>query len=254
MRPSICPAILALLLPAAGLAATPAKSPITVHVGDGTLDGSFLQPYNNAWFYSVKLADGSTRPQGIWSDHLQWMTVNGKREMLRVQGTSYVTGASNVILNVFDPRTLAPIVSEAHNIDGTILRRTFRGAHVTSVLLAKAGDTTAPQASDLPEAVYDFNGGMYGILIAALPLAEGLKGTLPAIGDRDMAPSAQPFEVLRQEEVRAGACGRVKAWVVESARPGQYTMRFWVTKTAPYIIRLVMTDQEHGRVLTWDML
>jgi hypothetical protein len=31
-------------------------------------------------------------------------------------------------------------------------------------------------------------------------------------------------------------------------------MRFWLTKTAPYIIKLVMTDEAHGRVLSWEMI
>ncbi len=31
-------------------------------------------------------------------------------------------------------------------------------------------------------------------------------------------------------------------------------MRFWLTKAAPYIIKLVMTDEAHGRVLSWDMI
>jgi hypothetical protein len=80
---------------------------------------------------------------------------------------------------------------------------------------------------------------MYGILLASLPLKPGLKGTLPAIGDHDTQVTSEPFEVLRQEVVNAGARGKLKAWVVESARPGDYTMRFWLTKTAPYIIKLV---------------
>jgi len=243
-------------IPALALALTmslPAAA-LTVHVGDGTLDGSFLKPYDNAWLYTVKLPDGQVRTQGIWSDHVQWTTVDGRRRMLRVQGTSFVTGASNVMLNVFDPATLAPVSSEIHNIDGTIFRRAFDGVHVASVELANAKDSTPPRRTELPEPVYDFNGGMYGLLMAALPLAEGLKGTIPAIADRDATPTAEPFEVLREEEVAAGARGKVRAWVVDSARPGKYTMRFWVTKAPPYIIRLVMTDEEHKRVLMWDMI
>lgn len=244
------PLALSSLLACAALA----REPISVHVGDGTLDGSFLQPYNNAWFYSVRIGDGPVIPQGIWSDHMQWTNVDGKRLMLRVQGTTFVKGVSNTILNVFDPRTLAPVSSETHNIDGTIFRRTFRGAHVTSSRLTNAVDAKTPLAADLPQPVYDFNGGMYGILMAALPLEPGVKGTLPAIADDDPLLVEQPFEVLRQEEVEAGARGKVIAWVVDSTLPGKYRMRFWVTKAVPYIIRLVMTDEEHGRVLTWEML
>lgn len=226
----------------------------TVHVGDGTLDGSFLRPYDNAWIYVAKSADGVLHPQGIWTDHMQWTEVEGKRAMLRVQGTTFVNGSSNTIVNIFDPHTLAPIKSETHGLDGTIFRRTFNGAHVTSVELAGASDKKDPVASDLPQAVYDFNGGMYGILLAALPLRKGLTGTLPAIADRDATLTAEPYEVIGQEIVHAGARGNLTAWVVESSHPNEYTMRFWLTKSAPYIIRLVMDDKAHHRVLSWDML
>lgn len=235
-------------------AGTDRMPPISVRVGDGTVDGSFLRPYNNAWFYSATLADGSIAPQGIWSDHMQWTKVDGKQEMLRVQGTSYISGVSDVLINVFDPTTLIPIKSETHRIDGTIFTRTFDGAHVTSVTLANVKDHKRPDAADLPQAVYDFNGGMYGILLASLPLKVGLKGTLPAVADQDNTLSMEPFEVLRQETVSAGMRGMVKAWVVDSAKPGNYVMRFWLMKKPPYIIKLVMTDEAHERVLTWDMI
>src|SRR5215472_15900005 len=231
-----------------------AEMPVTVRVGDGTINGAFLHAYNNAWFYSVRFSDGHVVPEGIWSDHLQQTTVNGRQAMLRVQGVSFIRGVSNVTINVFDPQTLAPISSEAHNIDGTIFRRTFDGTHVTSVTLANANEIKNPVATELPQPIYDFNGGMYGLLLASLPLHVGLKGTLPAIADHDFALTAEPFEVLRQETIDAGTRGSVRAWVVDSAHPGDFTMRFWLTKSAPYIIKLVMTDYTHGRVLTWDMI
>ena len=74
----------AALLLAAPVAVHAEDAHPTVRVGDGTLDGTFLQPYNNAWFYSVETADGVDHPQGIWSDHLQWTTENGKAEKNRV--------------------------------------------------------------------------------------------------------------------------------------------------------------------------
>jgi hypothetical protein len=64
----------------------------------------------------------------------------------------------------------------------------------------------------------------------------------------------EPFEVVRQEPVSAGARGTVTAWLVDSTKPGNYIMRFWLMKAPPYIIKPVMSDEAHGRVLTWDML
>ena len=236
------------------LAGEHAHSAKIVTVGDGTLDGSFLKPYNNAWFYSAKLPDGRVVPQGIWSDHMQWMTIDGKQRMLRVQGTTFITGAANTIVNVFDPKSLAPIRSERHDIDGTLLRRSFEGAHVTSVTLANAKDTRTPDQANLSQPVYDFNGGMYGILLAALPLEKGLRGSLPAMAENAYEVEQEPVEAIGRETVDAGRSGKVTAWVVDCVKPKDYTMRFWLIKEPPYIIKLVMSDEAHDRVLTWEML
>ena len=226
----------------------------TVHVGDGTLDGSFLQPYNNAWFYTAKLPDGQVRPEGIWTDHMQWATVDGRQVLMRLQAITFLNGLSSSTINVFDPKTLAPISTEKHNIDGTVFKRTFNGSHVTSVTLKSPSDTATPNAAELSEPVYDFNGGLYGILLAALPMKAGFSGSLPAVADFNDVLSVESFHVLRQESVRAGSHGMVRAWVVESAKPGNYTMTFWITKKPPYIIRLVYDDFANKRLLTWDML
>ena len=180
--------------------------------------------------------------------------VNGKPALLRVQGTTFVNGLSNAIVNTFDPKTLAPIASETHGIDGSIFKRTFNGKHITSVTLANPKDTAKPVETDLPQPVYDFNGGLYGILLAALPLKAGLEGSIPAVADRENELTNESFRVLREEEVQAGARGTVKAWVVESAKPDKYVMTFWLTKTPPYIIHLVMDDKENKRTLVWDMI
>lgn len=231
-----------------------AEDTATVKVGDGTLNGAFLQPYNNAWFYTVKTGDGVVHPQGIWTDHLQWTTIDGRKALMRVQGTIFIAGKSNVVINTFDLKTLAPIGREAHNIDGSISRRSFAGAHITEAFRAAGATSDTTTSADLPEPVYDFNGGLYGILLAALPLRKGLVGSLPAVNDDGNALSAEPFRVLRQETISAGARGRVKAWVVQSVKPGNYTMTFWLTKKPPYIIHLVMDDHANKRLLTWDMI
>lgn len=68
-------------------------------------------------------------------------------------------------------------------------------------------------------AVYDFNGGLYGLLLAALPLRLGLDGSLPAVADKENTLTVEPFRVVRQEFVSAGSLGKVKAWVVERGTP-----------------------------------
>ena len=79
------------------------KQAVTISMGDGKVDGKILHPYNNAWIYTVTNAAGKVIPQGMWSDRLQMTTVAGRPAMMRVQGTTFVTGKTTSTINVFDP-------------------------------------------------------------------------------------------------------------------------------------------------------
>ncbi len=231
-----------------------AQSATTIAVGDGTADGSFLQPYSNAWLYSVTLPDGRVAHQGVWTDLLEPTKVDGRPALLRVQGMVNLKGGTKVTLNVFDPKTMQALSSLNSGPNGSMLKREFKGGHVTSTLTAASGEAKVSEF-DLPGPVFDFNGGMYGMILAAMPLKEGLSGTFPTVAEYDDKPMVDTFKVLRREEVSAGSRGKVMAWVVESERPGQYRMTFWLTKTAPYIIRLVYeTPQPKSPVYSWDMI
>jgi hypothetical protein len=206
-----------------------------IHVGDGTISGARLKPYTNAWMFSATLKDGTRKDQGIWTDVLRYRDLDGKHLLERVQGMTYANGMSSVTINRFDPVTLAPIYSEQHTPDGRIIKRTFAGSHVETHV-TKPGASEQVTTADLPTPVYDFNGGMYGTLIAAQPLRIGYSGQLPAVGEFDDHYAMVPFNVVRREVIRAGFKGKVNAWVVEVG--GENPMTFWIGDDAPYILRL----------------
>ena len=206
-----------------------------IAVGDGTISGARLKPYSNAWMFSF-VKDGQRKDQGIWSDVLRYRTVDGKRLLERVQGMTYPNGLSSVTINRFDPTTLAPAYSEQHTPDGKLVKRTFSGSHVELHLTKAPGDAEEVTRTDLPAPVYDFNGGMYGTLIAAQPLRVGYSGRIPAVGEFDNNFVSIPFHVVRREAIRAGFKGLVNAWVVDVG--GDSPMRFWISEDAPYILRL----------------
>src|SRR3954465_6149454 len=148
------------------LAASVAASPEPlIAVGGGTITGAKLKPYSNAWMFSF-VKDGQRKDQGIWSDVLRYRTVDGKRLFERVQGMTYPNGLSSVTINRFDPTTLAPVYSEQHTPDGKLVKRTFVGSKVELHVTKAPGDADEVTHTNLPAAVYDFNGGMYGTLIA----------------------------------------------------------------------------------------
>jgi hypothetical protein len=204
-------------------------------VGDGTVSGAKLKPYSNAWMFSF-VKDGQRKDQGIWSDVLRFRDVDGRRVFERVQGMTYSNGLSSVTINRFDPATLAPVYSEQRTPDGKLVKRSFAGRHVELHFTKAPGAAEEVSLADLPSAVYDFNGGMYGTLLAAQPLRIGYSGEIPAVGEFDNKFVAIPFHVVRREAIQAGFKGQVQAWVVEVG--GDSPMTFWIGDNAPYVLRL----------------
>lgn len=193
-----------------------------------------LQPYENVWRYTATLANGDVKVQGLWSDRMDLVDRDGRKVMRRVQGMTYVNGLTSSTINIFDPVTLAAVFSETHKLDGSWIKRAFDGTTVTETLGAspadKVGTTTV---ISMPEPVFDFWGGMYGTLIAALPLKVGMHGTIPSIAE--FSPDYQPatFDVVREEDLRAGALGVVHTFVVQTEG-----MTFWLSASAPYVLKL----------------
>ena len=210
---------------------------LTVRVGDGAIDGTRLVPYENAWLMSAHAKDGRVIEQGIWSDLLRLQEVDGRRVCVRTQGMTYRKGLSSFTINTFDPATLAPISSEVHGAQGKVVTRTFAGAHIETRITPSGGTSESSQA-DLPVPVFDFNGGMYGLLLATQKLVLGMTGALPAVAEFTNDYEVISYKVVGRERVQVGTREEIDTWVVEVGDP--VSLRFWISERAPYIIRLVI--------------
>jgi hypothetical protein len=235
------------------MAASP-PSAAAVRLGDGSADGTRLKPYDNAWLYAVRFPDGHVKAQGIWSDHVEAVTVDGRAALKRVQGMTYVNALSSSGITVMDASTCAPISSEQHRPDGLIIKRTFKGARVATERIEHAGDEPSRSVVDLPVPVFDFYGGAYGFLLSCFPLKVGYSATFPAIGETIDTLAPVTFSVVRRETVSAGSRGRVDAFVVIADKPDEYKQTFWLSTTAPYIIRLEIDYPAAPYVVSFDMI
>ena len=246
--------LMLVFLAAAATSASPPPAAIesqaNIEVGDGTVSGTRLSPYANAWMFSLHLPGGQVRDRGIWSDVVRWREQDGRRLLERVQGMTYANGMSSVTINRFDPATLAPVYSEQHTPAGRVIKRRFEGTHVETRDIRSPGAPESVRQFDTPVPVYDFNGGMYGLLLAAQPLRIGYAGKLPAIGEFDDTYDTVPFKVVRREKIGAGAKGEIDAWVVDVGAPT--TMTFWIAERPPYIIRLKTPEPQGDAV--WDLI
>ena len=196
------------------------------------LDGSALMPYKNAWRLSF-LKNGVARRAGTVTDELAAVEVDGRHLMKRTQVVKYDNGKfDSRDENIFDPATMAPASMDFWKNGAHVNHREFDGR---SVYFHAPG--AAMKIVEYPQPPFDFYGGMYGLLFAAMPLREGFSATLPAVDEDDDTYREVAVHVVAREPVSAGALGTVDAWRTE-AQTSMGAMRFWVTKSPPYILRL----------------
>jgi hypothetical protein len=218
--------------------------PAAVKVGDPSVNGTLLKPYKNAWKVVYEFPGKEPFLVGTWSDELAPVEVNGARLLKRTQMADYAKyHVVSTYVNVFDPKTMSPLSMDFKRSDtGEWAHRDFDKSLV-KYRRSDPGDAEKTQAGqlELKEAVFDYNGGMYGVLLAALPLKEGYTTTIPTLSeDRDELERVA-VTVGKQELVEAGPGKQVLAWRIDTE--GNYANKshsiFWVTKDAPYVIKLV---------------
>ena len=237
-----------------------AAEPIKIKVGDPAVSGRFLKPYKNLWRLSVRSANGKENPDAAtWSDELRLVTVRGREIFERIQVAKFQKDGHEVATtetrNTFEPRTMAPI-------SRSFTKRMVSGGdesttiefHPLSVHLEQMKDGRATSRDvKIATPVYDFYGGLYGLLLVVFPLKQGYSAAFASLDEFTPTVSWTSFTVTGQENVQAGRSGTVMAWVVES-NTNQGPMRFWLSKDAPYVIRLEFTDHDSGATWTYQMI
>lgn len=225
-------------------------------------DGSYLKPYRNLWKMQITRG-GAPAGSGTWSDLVSTVTVDGRTAMRRVQVVTLPKGGSLTYVNVFDPKTLRPISNAmvVSNGDYTAHRFSEDGREIVT-FDAKGERRALPQErkSTLAERIYDYNGGMYGLILRGFPLEAGLKGTLKTLDTNSNAVVEVPFRVLGRETIEAKPGTSVQTWVVEAdfvtadkSEEGS-VFRFYLADEAPFVIKLVFDNPKDQVVQTFTMI
>ncbi|HEY0615870.1 MAG TPA: hypothetical protein VGC96_14565 [Candidatus Elarobacter sp.] len=208
-------------------------------------DGSVLQPYTNLWQVTVTKADGTAVPVASWSDVLTRVVVDGKPAYKRVQVARFESAKlTRTFGNVFAADTMLPISSTFSSTSGEAMLRRFDGPSVWQ-LDATGENQLRPVESRAAAAAapYDFNGGMYCLLVATYPLTAGLAYTIPAIGEFKTAAQDVPVRVLGPTTIEGKPGTTVSVWQADATVVnGDGTadvMHCYVTRQPPYVIRLV---------------
>ena len=222
-------------------AASPPKS-VRVKLNDPSVDGSFLKPYKNAWKVVYSFPGKEPFLVGTWSDELSTVEIAGRHLMKRTQVADYAKyRVVTTNINVFDPRNMAPVFDEFRKSDtGESVHRDFDGAGVSLQRLKSGTDSKAETARlKMDEPVFDYYGGMYGVLLAAFPLREGYTATIPTLAEDGDGFELVTFVVRKEELVDAGPGKQVMAWPVELDQPNRDHLIFWISKEPPYVIKLI---------------
>jgi hypothetical protein len=238
---------------------TPLATAAIVKMGDGTVSGARLTPYDNAWLVTQTFADGRINEPGIWTDQLRLREVSGRKVFVRTQGMAYYNGKFISSVNVFDPTTMAPISDQQHVADGSTEKWTLNGSHAEGHLVAATPEAKEQiQQFDSHTPGYDFNCCMRSLMAATLPLRMGYSVTLPnEIMSKD-DDQGVTYKVVGREQARAGERGMVDTWVVQiDPSPGgcDCVIRFWVNDKSPFIIRMTLSaGKGHEYDQSFDMI
>lgn len=237
-----------------------ALAQVKVAVGDALVNGGRLQPFKNEWGMKVIKPDGTVLPNvGTWTDEMEAVEVGERPCWKRTQHATYKrqngeVAMTNTTVNVFDRKTFAPVSREfgkrENKGESSGTKITF-GEHSMKVENTENGKT---EVKELPASyAFDFYGGIYAVLWAALPLRDGFSATFPSYAEDEHPEVVTPvtYKVVGHETTEAGARGKVDAWVVESDGTIGH-LKYWVSKDAPYVIRMDYT-QKNGALWVLTM-
>jgi hypothetical protein len=213
-----------------------------LEVGDVGITGLHLKPYTNLWRLTEQKPGEAAEETGTWSDLLESTVYNGQPAMKRTQIAKYEKkGIKLTFVSVFDPRTMKPFSFDYSRSDNGNVRHVEFGR---DAVIYRHTDSTGAKPEEakvkLDRNVFDFYGGMYGILISTLPLTNGYAAEIPTLDTNKMTIDWVPVRVKGREIIPAGAGKKTETWVVETPTKLYGRMTWWVTKEPPYVIKAVL--------------
>ncbi|OJJ22448.1 hypothetical protein BKI52_07140 [marine bacterium AO1-C] len=213
------------------------------------VDGSFIKPYTNQWKTTRVDSNGQkTLVYKLWTDYGQVIEIDGVKYLHRVQDLYNASGQIvDTWTNLVAHHTLLPKMTQRISPGGRFLHVTFTPTKIQGRRpKAPQGNESTEVDIELKKPLYDWT--LYGMLLVGLPFKPNTHHTLPCI-NLFTGKEIQLKATVKTKETVTGVSGKkLKAWRVETNQ----NMVFWLTKKAPYVIRLEY--KVGSATLIWEML
>ena len=240
-----------LVLSASGLRA---QQSITVSIGDTAISSKDFKPHQASYQTSVVLPDGKSYDTGIFSEEIRRKEINGKPviEVVQTWGQKVhkevnpgwaargLTMVNWTLTNVVDGKTLAPAMSSSMNDLKNYQQIEFDGLTVKETNSTRPpSDNVLKSETKLERPVFNYQAGLFGLLLARFPLKEGYSARIPTYKPSSGTEAGKlewvSFKVTGKETVTTSTGKKFAAWVVEVDDKNT----FWLSSESPYVIKSV---------------
>gem|GEM_PF-6691929 len=234
--------------------------PDTIHVGDPSVDGSFIQPLRITWHSTSISPEGETTPGNTTEEKVEFVEVNGEH-LLKFSQAWYNPKGELLYINthVAEPKSLEQRTFHSLSPNGGIGHIDIRGTKVTGAAAYSPEAETIRFDHTLSEPI--FADGLAGLFFASFPLIEGLTVVAPGFGwggnCAEPCLSWLTFHVVGQEGIGILGQSPIQAWIVEVPGTSGSTIHYWLTKEAPYLLKAVAVSPNGGKrsfeIHSWEL-
>lgn len=215
--------------PNAGMALVP---------GDGTVDGTLLEPFSVVWTATPYAPDGQRRASNKVEERVEVVEGDGT-PWLRFTQVWYDSLGAELFttVRVADRRTMEYRAFHTGAAPGGFGHLDFDGDHVSGVYFEGPIGPSHYYSLKLPGPVFASFGGL---LFATLPLEAGFQAEFPAFG---WGGSSNPtlrqdrFRVAEAESTSVTGHGSIQTYPLTLERPGGGALTYWIAKQQPYFVR-----------------
>jgi len=215
--------------------------------GSSEIDASFFENYTNKWKVTFITKEGKEIPNRIWTDFGQRIELNGKTYLHRVQDLySPDYKLQDTWINMVELPSLKPWYFSTINPNGGFSYYNFYDDKlIIRSNLNKEAKTNTDTLS-LDNAIFDWN--LYGMLLTGLDFNEGTIYSMPFYNPVLKQVSDLVVNVVGEETVTDLNNKSYNTWKLMTNQ----NLTFWITKNAPYVIKLELIMPERGK-LVWDI-